>query len=106
MAITFVKPTYIARKKTKIVKRKRRAPSSLSLHCVSSCALVCVRERERARERRGTRTRGRGTLGRDGGIGGASAAAGQGNATRVGLGVCGSRCRNGLHLVLQPEAYK
>jgi len=63
-------------------------------------------ERERERERRGTRTRERGTLGRDGGISGATAAAGQGNATRVGLGVGGSRYRNGLHLVLQPEAYK
>ncbi len=107
MAITCVEPTYVARKKTKIVKRKKKS-ALLSLHCVSSCALVCVRERarERERERESEEGRGRGTLGRDGGIGGATAAAGQGNATRVGLGVGGSRYRNGLHLVLQPEAYK
>jgi hypothetical protein len=50
MAITCVEPTYVARKKTKIVKRKKKS-ALLSLHCVSSCALVCVRERARERER-------------------------------------------------------
>ncbi len=68
MAITCVEPTYVARKKTKIVKRKKKS-ALLSLHCVSSCALVCVRERarerERERERRGTRTRDAGKRWRD-----------------------------------------